>query len=109
MKLRSIKGMNDIVPPISTTWQRAERLLREILESYGYRQIRLPIMEYTTVFKRSIGDVTDIVQKEMYTFEDRNGDSITLRPEGTAGCVRAVLDGAGECRRFKRRKELCVD
>jgi len=93
MKLQSIKGMNDILPPCSSTWQHAEELLREILESYGYRQIRLPIMEHTAVFKRSIGAVTDIVQKEMYTFEDRNGDSISLRPEGTAGCVRAVLEG----------------
>ncbi len=91
MKLQSIKGMNDIVPPDSSTWQLAEQLLGDILQSYGYRQIRLPIMEKTAVFERSIGDVTDIVQKEMYTFEDRNGDSLTLRPEGTAGCVRALL------------------
>ena len=91
MKLQSIKGMNDIVPPDSSAWQLAEQLLSEILQSYGYWQIRLPIMEKTAVFERSIGDVTDIVQKEMYTFEDRNGDSLTLRPEGTAGCVRALL------------------
>jgi histidyl-tRNA synthetase len=92
MKLQSIKGMNDIVPPHSSNWRLAEHLLEEILHGYGYRQIRLPIMENTAVFKRSIGDVTDIVQKEMYTFDDRNGDSLTLRPEGTAGCVRAVLE-----------------
>lgn len=92
MKLQSIKGMKDIVPPASGAWHLAEQLLAGILRSYGYRQIRLPIMENTAVFKRSIGDVTDIVQKEMYTFEDRNGDSLTLRPEGTAGCVRAVLE-----------------
>ncbi len=92
MKLQSIKGMNDIVPPYSNDWQLAEQLLEEILQGYGYRQIRLPIMENTAVFKRSIGDVTDIVQKEMYSFDDRNGDSLTLRPEGTAGCVRAVLE-----------------
>jgi histidyl-tRNA synthetase len=92
MKLQSIKGMNDIVPPDSSAWQLAEQLLSTILHSYGYRQIRLPIIEYTAVFERSIGDVTDIVQKEMYTFEDRNGDSLTLRPEGTAGCVRALLE-----------------
>ena len=92
MKLQSIKGMNDIVPPDSNGWHRAEALLSDVLRRYGYRQIRLPVMENTAVFKRSIGDVTDIVQKEMYTFEDRNGDSLTLRPEGTAGCVRAVLE-----------------
>ena len=92
MKLQSIKGMNDIVPPHSSDWQLAEHLLEEILQGYGYRQIRLPIMEKTAVFKRSIGDVTDIVQKEMYNFDDRNGESLTLRPEGTAGCVRAVLE-----------------
>ena len=92
MKLQSIKGMNDIVPPDSSAWQLAEQLLSTILHSYGYRQIRLPIIEYTAVFERSIGDVTDIVQKEMYIFEDRNGDSLTLRPEGTAGCVRALLE-----------------
>ena len=91
MKLQSIKGMNDIVPPDSTTWQRAQSLLQCVLAGYGYREIRLPIMEHTGVFERSIGDVTDIVQKEMYTFADRNGDSLTLRPEGTAGCVRAAL------------------
>ena len=91
MKLQSIKGMNDIVPPDSTTWQRAQSLLQSVLAGYGYREIRLPIMEHTGVFERSIGDVTDIVQKEMYTFADRNGDSLTLRPEGTAGCVRAAL------------------
>ena len=92
MKLQSIKGMNDIVPPDSSAWQLAEQLLSTILHSYGYRQIRLPIIEYTAVFERTIGDVTDIVQKEMYIFEDRNGDSLTLRPEGTAGCVRALLE-----------------
>lgn len=91
MKLQSIKGMNDVVPPDSVTWQRAQDLLAGVLGSYGYREIRLPVMENTGVFERSIGDVTDIVQKEMYTFTDRNGDSITLRPEGTAGCVRAAL------------------
>lgn len=91
MKLQSIKGMNDIVPPDSTSWQRAQALLQGVLTAYGYREIRLPIMEHTGVFERSIGDVTDIVQKEMYTFADRNGDSLTLRPEGTAGCVRAAL------------------
>ncbi|HJP37091.1 MAG TPA: histidine--tRNA ligase, partial [Gammaproteobacteria bacterium] len=102
MKLQSIKGMNDIVPPITGAWQRAEESLRAILDSYGYREIRLPVMENTAVFERSIGDVTDIVQKEMYTFEDRNGDSLTLRPEGTAGCVRAVLQNGLVHQQFRK-------
>ena len=80
------------MPPLSGRWQAIETTLKQILASYGYEEIRFPIMEFTQVFERSIGDVTDIVQKEMYTFADRNGDSITLRPEGTASCVRAVLE-----------------
>ncbi|MGS4774616.1 ATP phosphoribosyltransferase regulatory subunit, partial [Klebsiella pneumoniae subsp. pneumoniae] len=70
-------------------WQRIEGSLKQVLGSYGYSEIRLPIVEQTPLFKRAIGEVTDVVEKEMYTFEDRNGDSLTLRPEGTAGCVRA--------------------
>ena len=84
--------MKDLVPPLSDQWQSIETTLKKILASYGYEEIRFPIMEFTQVFERSIGDVTDIVQKEMYTFADRNGESITLRPEGTASCVRAVLE-----------------
>lgn len=84
--------MKDLIPPTSTYWQRTENKLKDTLHSYGYQEIRFPILEFTQVFKRSIGDVTDIVQKEMYTFDDRNGDSITLRPEGTASCVRTVLE-----------------
>ncbi len=84
--------MKDLIPPTSTYWQRIENKLKDTLHSYGYQEIRFPILEFTQVFKRSIGDVTDIVQKEMYTFDDRNGDSITLRPEGTASCVRTVLE-----------------
>ena len=91
-ELRAIRGMNDVAPPASARWQRLERRVAEVLAAYGYQQIRLPIVESTSVFERSIGDTTDIVQKEMYTFADRNGDSLTLRPEGTAGCVRAVLE-----------------
>lgn len=90
-KIQAIRGMNDIVPPQSAAWQVLETKLKQILRTYGYDEIRLPIVEKTLVFKRSIGDTTDIVQKEMYTFQDRNGDSLTLRPEGTAGCVRAAL------------------
>jgi histidyl-tRNA synthetase len=89
--LQAIRGMNDILPQQSHVWQFAEDSIRSVLESYGYQEIRLPIVEKTELFKRSIGEVTDIVEKEMYTFEDRNGDSLTLRPEGTAGCVRACV------------------
>jgi len=81
--------MNDIKPNETPVWQYLEGTVKELLASYGYGEIRMPIVEQTNLFKRSIGEVTDIVEKEMYTFEDRNGDSLTLRPEGTASCVRA--------------------
>ena len=81
--------MNDILPAQSPVWQYLEGTVKDLLASYGYDEIRMPIVEQTALFKRSIGEVTDIVEKEMYTFEDRNGDSLTLRPEGTASCVRA--------------------
>jgi len=83
--------MNDILPQESPHWQRLERQVAGVLAGYGYGEIRLPLVESTSLFSRSIGEVTDIVEKEMYTFEDRNGDSLTLRPEGTAGCVRAAI------------------
>ena len=83
--------MNDLGPEDSPRWQFVESEYRALMAAYGYREIRLPIVEKTELFKRSIGEVTDIVEKEMYTFEDRNGDSLSLRPEGTAGCVRAAL------------------
>ncbi len=89
--LQAIRGMNDILPHQSHLWQYVEGGIRAVLDAYGYREIRLPIVEKTELFKRSIGEVTDIVEKEMYSFEDRNGDSLTLRPEGTAGCVRACI------------------
>ncbi|MFO7788712.1 MAG: histidine--tRNA ligase [Halospina sp.] len=88
-RIQAIRGMNDILPDQSPVWQYVERTLGGVLSAYGYREIRMPIVEKTELFSRSIGEVTDIVEKEMYTFEDRNGDSLTLRPEGTAGCVRA--------------------
>ena len=91
MKPKAIRGMNDILPDVSDTWQHLEAVLEEIAESYGYREIRLPILEHTELFRRSIGEVTDIVEKEMYTFDDRNGESLTLRPEATAGMVRAGI------------------
>ena len=81
--------MNDILPDQTPLWQYLEDTVRRVLGSYGYQEIRMPVVEQTELFKRSIGEVTDIVEKEMYTFADRNGDSLTLRPEGTAGCVRA--------------------
>ncbi|MBZ2170026.1 histidine--tRNA ligase [Marinobacter sp. F4216] len=89
-KIQAIRGMNDILPDQSPVWQFVEDTVRKVLGQYGYQEIRMPIVEQTDLFKRSIGEVTDIVEKEMYTFEDRNGDSLTLRPEGTAGCVRAA-------------------
>jgi histidyl-tRNA synthetase len=89
--LQAIRGMNDILPAQSSVWQFAEDTIRAVLESYGFREIRMPIVEKTELFKRSIGEVTDIVEKEMYTFDDRNGDNLSLRPEGTAGCARACI------------------
>ena len=83
--------MNDILPEVSLTWQFLEAVVRDIVQSYGYSEIRLPLLEQTELFKRSIGEVTDIVEKEMYTFEDRGGESLTLRPEATAGMVRAGI------------------
>ncbi len=90
--IQAIRGMNDILPDQTPAWQYLETTVRTVLQSYGYQEIRLPIVEKTELFKRSIGEVTDIVEKEMYTFDDRNGDSLTLRPEGTAGCVRAGIE-----------------
>lgn len=84
--------MHDILPEQTYKWHRLETVIREVLASYAYREIRLPLVEKTDLFKRSIGEVTDIVEKEMYTFDDRNGESLTLRPEGTAGCLRACLE-----------------
>lgn len=87
--IQAIRGMNDCLPQDTPVWQYLEQMIRSTVSSYGYDEIRFPIVEMTELFKRSIGEVTDIVEKEMYTFEDRNGDSLTLRPEGTACCVRA--------------------
>lgn len=90
--LQSIRGMNDLLPDSLQAFVCLERLLSDVMESYGYREIRTPYLESTLLFKRSIGEVTDVVEKEMYTFSDLNGDSISLRPEGTASCVRACLE-----------------
>ncbi len=91
-KIQAIRGMHDILPDHAPRWQHVESVLRRVMGAYGYQEIRLPVVEKTELFKRSIGEVTDIVEKEMYTFADRNGDSLTLRPEGTAGCLRACLE-----------------
>jgi histidyl-tRNA synthetase len=90
--LQAIRGMSDLLPADSARWQAVEGAIRRTLEDYGYREIRVPIVERTELFRRSIGEVTDIVEKEMYTFDDRNGLSITLRPEATAGIVRAAME-----------------
>ncbi len=89
--LQSVKGMNDILPEETALWLYLEDTVRQTFESYGYKQMRMPVLEQTALFKRGIGEATDIVEKEMYTFEDRSGDSLTLRPEGTAGTVRAGM------------------
>jgi histidyl-tRNA synthetase len=89
--IESIRGMNDCLPTESPLWQKVEGIVKNVISAYGYSEIRMPIVEMTHLFSRAIGEVTDVVEKEMYTFDDRNGDSLTLRPEGTAGCVRAGI------------------
>jgi len=89
-KIQAIRGMNDVLPDQSPLWHYLEQQLQQLMAAYAYQEIRFPVLEQTQLFKRSIGDATDIVEKEMYTFEDRNGDSLSLRPEGTASCVRAA-------------------
>jgi histidyl-tRNA synthetase len=91
VKLKAIRGMNDVLPESSPTWRYLESIVCDVVESYGYREIRLPIIEHTELFQRSIGEATDIVEKEMYTFADRNNESLTLRPEATASMVRAGI------------------
>src|SRR2546422_153642 len=92
MTIRAVRGVHDILPGEGEKWRRVERIAREVFDSYGYEEIRLPIFERTELFARSIGEATDIVQKEMYTFQDRGGDSVTLRPEATAGLLRAYIE-----------------
>lgn len=112
--IQALRGMNDILPHETFLWHRVEKILQDVLHSYGYREIRLPLLEKTELFKRSIGEITDIVEKEMYTFLDRNNESVTLRPEETASCVRAGIEHglfynqiqrlwyAGPCFRYER-------
>ena len=90
--IRAIRGMNDCLPAETLLWQHAEGILKQVVTGYGYREIRLPVVEQTLLFSRAIGELTDVVEKEMYTFQCRSSDSLTLRPEGTAGCVRACLE-----------------
>lgn len=94
MKVKAVRGMHDITPDKSGYWRRMERLIADVFTSYAYQEIRMPIVESTQLFCRSIGEVTDIVEKEMYSFDDRNGDSLSLRPEGTASCVRACIENS---------------
>jgi len=91
-QIKAIRGMNDILPTETGTWQQIEAEMRRIVSAYGYKEIRMPVVEKTQLFARSIGAATDIIEKEMYTFDDRNDESLSLRPEGTAGCVRAGIE-----------------
>lgn len=91
-RIQAIRGMNDVLPDESYKWHYLETVFSQCFNQYGYKEIRTPILESTQLYKRTIGEVTDIVEKEMYTFADLNGDNLTLRPEGTAGCVRACLE-----------------
>ncbi len=92
IQVQAVRGMNDILPQQTPYWRLFEETARRVFEAYSFEEIRMPVVEKTELFKRTIGEVTDIVEKEMYTFADRNGDSLTLRPEGTAGCVRAGIE-----------------
>src|SRR3989304_4636435 len=92
MFVGGVRGFNDILPPQTAVWQKVEAKAREILESFGYREVRIPILEKAQLFSRSIGASSDIVEKEMYTFPDRQGNLLTLRPEATASIVRAYVE-----------------
>lgn len=91
-RIQAVRGMNDVLPEESSRWSFLHMRARQILEAYGYREIRLPVVERTELFKRAVGETTDVVEKEMYCFEDRSGENLALRPEGTAGCVRAGIE-----------------
>src|SRR6202034_2940688 len=104
--IQPVRGMNDVLPTEIGAWQHLERVARGIFESYGYEEVRVPIVEHTDLFKRSIGEFTDIVEKEMYTFQDVGGDSLTLRPEATAGIVRAAISNG--LLRGARHKLWCM-
>jgi histidyl-tRNA synthetase len=105
-QIQPVRGMNDVLPAQIALWQHVERVARGIFESYGYQEIRVPVVEHTELFKRSIGEFTDIVEKEMYTFQDLGGDSLTLRPEATAGIVRSAISNG--LLRGARHKLWCI-
>ncbi|WP_299686636.1 histidine--tRNA ligase [uncultured Vibrio sp.] len=92
--IQAIRGMNDCLPTQSPLWQKVENAVKNVVSVYGYNEVRMPIVEETNLFSRAVGEETDVVSKEMYTFDDRNGDSLTLRPEGTAGCVRSCIQNS---------------
>ena len=104
-QIQPVRGMNDVLPAEITAWQRLERTARELLAEYGYQEIRVPMVERTELFQRAIGEYTDVVEKEMYTFVDQGGDSLTLRPEGTAGVMRALISNG--LLRGQRHKLWC--
>jgi histidyl-tRNA synthetase len=104
--IQAVRGMNDVLPADIGLWQRLESVARELLEAYGYAEIRVPVVEHTELFQRAIGEYTDVVEKEMYTFVDQGGESLTLRPEATAGIVRAVI--ANGMLRGQRHKLWCT-
>jgi histidyl-tRNA synthetase len=91
-KIQSIRGMEDVLPEASPLWEKFEDACKEVFAQYGYRNMRTPIVEPTALFVRGLGEVTDIVEKEMYVFDDRNGESLALRPEATAGIVRSAIE-----------------
>ncbi len=105
-QIQPIRGMNDVLPAESVLWQHLEGTVRELLVAYGYEEIRVPVVEHTELFKRAIGEFTDVVEKEMYTFTDQGGDSLTLRPEATAGVVRAMISNG--LLRGARHKLWCI-
>src|SRR5919198_3572682 len=90
--IRAVKGTRDLLPPDTAVWNRVESIAREVFRAYNYQEIRTPILEETQLFARGVGEETDIVTKEMYTFQDRDGESLTLRPENTAGVMRAYIE-----------------
>jgi histidyl-tRNA synthetase len=105
-EIQAIRGMNDLLPSEIGAWQHFEACTRELLSTYGYEEIRVPLLEHTELFKRAIGEHTDVVGKEMYTFTDRGGDSLTLRPEATAGIARALISNG--LLRGQRHKLWCL-
>src|SRR5512141_1181906 len=92
MKIPGVKGMNDLLPAAIGRWQEMERVAREVFALYGYREVRTPSVEHAALFARGVGEATDIVKKEMYVFEDKGEEKLALRPEGTAGTVRAFIE-----------------